>query len=198
MFALANYFACVSGVDDQVGRMMEFLKNSKLYDNTIFIFTSDHGNSLGTHNQITKTNFREESFGVPLIISWPAKLRHRKTDMLFSPTDFFPTLAGLAEFEIPQVQGKDLSEQILTGSGYQHKGTLYAYLPFFDNDSLISGYIGKSWGERGIRTKKYILVVNKLPGKSTEYYLSDLKNDQFQLKNVARGNILLVFIRPYI
>jgi uncharacterized sulfatase len=185
---LANYFACVSGVDAQVGRMIDFLKEEDLYNNTIFVFTSDHGNSIGAHNHVTKTNFREESFGVPLIITWPDKIQHKKTDLLFSPTDFFPTLAGMVGFEMPDVQGKDLSGQILNGAGYEHDGTLYAHLNYFDSDSLIAGYPGKAWGERGFRTKDYMLLVNKLPDKPTEYYLSDLKNDPWQQSNVALQN----------
>jgi arylsulfatase A-like enzyme len=185
---LANYFACVSGVDEQVGRMMDFLKEEDLYDNTIFIFTSDHGNCLGAHNHVTKSNFYEESFGVPLVISWPAKLKHRKTDLLFSPTDFFPTIGGLAGFEVPEVQGKNLSEQIISSKGYEHDGTLFAYLPYFNVDTLVSGYAGKAWGERGFRTKDYMLVVNKLPGEATAYHLTDLAADPFQMTNIALQN----------
>jgi len=189
---LADYFACVSGVDDQVGRMMDYLKEEGLFENTIFVFTSDHGNSVGTHNQITKSNFREESFGVPLIVSWPGKINHRQTDLLFTPTDFFPTLAGLAGFDIPEVQGKNLSDQILYEKGYMHEGTLFAYLPYFSVDTLVSGYPGKAWGERGYRTTEYMLLVNKLPEKGTEYYLSDIINDPYQLTNIASGNMDLV------
>jgi uncharacterized sulfatase len=190
--ALADYFACVSGIDDQVGRMMEFLKENKLFENTIFVFTSDHGNSVGTHNQITKSNFREESFGVPLIISWPEKIKHRQTDLLFSPVDFFPTLGGMAGFDVPEIQGEDLSEQILRGEGYEHDGALFAYMPYFNIDTLVDGYPGKSWGERGLRTKNFMLLVNKLPGKETEFYLSDLVNDPYQLHNLAQGRSELV------
>ena len=185
---LANYFACVSGVDVQVGRMMDFLKKEELYENTIFVFTSDHGNCLGAHNHVTKSNFFEESFGVPLIISWPGKISHRQTEMLFTPTDFFPTLAGLAGFDIPDVQGKNLSERILYDTGYEHEGTLFAYLPYFNSDTLISGFTGKAWGERGLRTKDYMLVINKLPGKNTDYHLTDLNRDPFQMHNIALQN----------
>jgi arylsulfatase A-like enzyme len=189
---LSSYFACVSGVDEQVGRMVDLLREEGEYDNTIFIFTSDHGNCLGAHNHITKSNFYEESFGIPLVVSWPEKISHRKTDILFSPTDFFPTIAGLAGFEIPEIQGEDLSQQLLTGKGYEHDGSLFAYLPYFSSDTLIGGHIGKAWGERGLRTKDHMLVVNKMPGKPTEYHLTDLHADPFQLSNIAGQNIQIV------
>ena len=172
--------------------MMDFLEEEGLTENTIFVFTSDHGNCLGAHNHVTKSNFWEESFGVPLIISWPDKIKHKRTDLLFTPTDFFPTLAGMAGFEIPEVQGMDLSGQILTGTGYEHDGTLFAYLSFFNIDSIIDGFPGRAWGERGFRTKDYMLLVNKLPGESTDYYLSNLKEDPFQLQNIALQNRDLV------
>jgi len=45
--------------------LMNYLEDYNLFENTIFVFTSDHGNCVGAHNQITKSNFREESFGIP-------------------------------------------------------------------------------------------------------------------------------------
>jgi N-acetylglucosamine-6-sulfatase len=185
---LANYFACVSGIDEQVGRILDLLKEQDLYENTIIVFTSDHGNCVGAHNHITKGNFYEESFGVPLIISWPEKIAHRRTELLFSPTDFFPTLAGLMDLDMPDVQGKDLSGQVISDTGYQHDATLYAYLSHARSDSLIDGFPGNAWGERGLRTKEYMLVVNKHPGQMTEYHLTDLATDPYQMNNVGPQN----------
>lgn len=182
---LADYFACVTGVDEQVGRIIKCLEEEGLRDNTILVFTSDHGNCLGAHNQVTKNVFWEESFNVPLIISWPGMIKEGRSDILFSPVDFFPTLAGMAGIGIPDLQGNDLSSRILTGEGYKPDGALYAFRSLSRTAASADGYPPEAWGERGLRTENYMLVVNKLPGKETEYFLSDLKNDPFQMKNIA-------------
>ncbi|TFH38807.1 MAG: DUF229 domain-containing protein, partial [Bacteroidia bacterium] len=102
---LADYFACVSGIDEQVGRIMKCLDEEGIRGNTILVFTSDHGNCLGAHNQVTKNVFWEEAFNVPLLVSWPGKIKPGSSDLLFTPVDFFPTLASLAGFEATGVQG---------------------------------------------------------------------------------------------
>ncbi|HUS85683.1 MAG TPA: sulfatase [Bacteroidales bacterium] len=185
---LADYFACVTGIDEQVGRIMECLVEQGLRKNTILVFTSDHGNCLGAHNHVTKNIFWEESFSVPLIISWPGKTGIGVSDILISPTDLFPTLAALAGIGSGDVQGMDLSQKIVTGEGKEPLGALYAYLTHSQADSLVGGFPGKAWGERGFRIKDYMLVVNKLPGEPTVYYLSDLKADPFQMRNIALQN----------
>jgi len=192
MRVLADYFACVTGVDEQVGRIMNCLEEEGIRENTILVFTSDHGNCLGSHNQVTKNVFWEEAFNVPLIISWPGKIKTGKTDLLFSPVDFFPTLASFAGLETGQVQGSDLSERILYGTGYKPDGALYAFRTLSKEDTMAGPFSPEAWGERGLRTKEYMLVVNKMPDRQTEYFLSDLKNDPYQLNNIALQNRQMV------
>lgn len=185
-----NYFACVSGVDDQFGRIINCLEQEQIEDNTLVIFTSDHGNCIGAHNHATKGVHWEESFSVPLIMGIPG-IQNDVCDVLISPVDFYPTISGLLgldEIFPAQVQGEDLSGAILNNNGQEPSSSIYAYLPYALADTLTHGYRGMAWGERGVRTKVHMLVVEKNPGSDTRFLLYDLKTDPYQLENIAQGN----------
>lgn len=114
---IRNYYACITGVDEQVGRIIETLKSNGLFENTIVVFTSDHGICMGAHNNAGKDIFYEESMRIPMIISWPAKIKPRKDDhLMIAFADLYPSLLSLMGFqkEIPEtVQTFDLSRHIL-------------------------------------------------------------------------------------
>ena len=107
----ACYYAHIELVDAQFGRIVEKLKQTGEYDNTIIIFTSDHGELLGDHGLIYKgCRFFESLVHVPLIISWPAKGIHGKlSTALVELVDLAPTILEAAGIEIPyNMQGKSL------------------------------------------------------------------------------------------
>jgi iduronate 2-sulfatase len=106
--AVAAYYACVSYLDAQVGKVLQALRDEGLEDNTIVIFTSDHGFHLGEHRFWMKVGLHEESARVPLIIKVPGKepgVCHSMTEML----DMYPTVAELAGIKYSEhLQGKSL------------------------------------------------------------------------------------------
>ncbi|MCA9193011.1 MAG: sulfatase [Planctomycetales bacterium] len=107
--ALGGYFAAVQFMDAQVGKVLAELASSKLADNTIVVFTSDHGYHLGEHDFWAKVSLHEESASVPLIISVPGKASG-VSDSLVELLDLFPTTLSLCGLPIPErLQGKDLS-----------------------------------------------------------------------------------------
>lgn len=110
--ALGSYYACVQFIDHQVGRIMQALRQSKLDDSTIVIFTSDHGYHLGEHDFWAKVSLREESAAVPLIICVPGQkpaVCHSLVELL----DLFPTTASLCGMKVPaRLQGLDASPLI--------------------------------------------------------------------------------------
>ena len=75
--SIRSYLACMTGVDHEVGRITRFLQQKKLSDNTIVVFLSDHGAGLGIKDIIEKNIYYEEAVAIPLIVSYPAKIRHR-------------------------------------------------------------------------------------------------------------------------
>lgn len=90
-----NYFAAVTGTDEQFGRILDALRQQQLEDNTIVVFTADHGEMMGSHNRMHKSVCYEESIGIPFIIRWPGKIPARRDNLLLSPADMMPSLLGL-------------------------------------------------------------------------------------------------------
>ena len=106
--ALGGYYASVRFVDAQVGKVLDALRESGLEEETIVIFTSDHGFHLGEHDFWAKVSLREESSAVPLIVCVPGA-RPAVCDSLVELVDLFPTTAGLCGLDVPgRLQGEDL------------------------------------------------------------------------------------------
>lgn len=110
--AVGGYYASVAYMDAQVGKVLDALQRAGLEEKTIVIFTSDHGYHLGEHDFWAKVSLRDESAGVPLIISVPGKkpgVCHSFTELL----DLYPTLSSLCGLEVPKrLQGKDISRML--------------------------------------------------------------------------------------
>lgn len=107
--AVGGYYASVSYMDAQVGIVMDALEKSGVKDETIVIFTSDHGYHLGEHDFWAKVSLRDESAGVPLIICVPGK-KPAICDSLVELIDLYPTVSALCDLPVPEnIQGRDLS-----------------------------------------------------------------------------------------
>lgn len=110
--AVGGYYASVSYMDAQVGKVLDALEAAKLNDKTIVIFTSDHGYHLGEHDFWAKVSLRDESAGVPLIISVPGKkaaVCHSLVELL----DLYPTLSSLCNLPAQsRLQGNDISAML--------------------------------------------------------------------------------------
>ncbi|MCB0062582.1 MAG: sulfatase-like hydrolase/transferase, partial [Caldilineaceae bacterium] len=118
----AAYYAMIKLIDDQLGRLLDLLDATGQRDNTVIIFMSDHGETLGDHGLIQKgCRFYEGLVRVPLICSWPGHFRTGlRSDALVELTDIAPTLMDLAGQPVPeQMQGESLLP-ILTGESTPH------------------------------------------------------------------------------
>ncbi len=126
--AMAGYYAAVAFMDAQVGKVMAALKKAGLEEKTIVIFTSDHGYHLGEHDFWAKVSLRDESAGVPLIISVPGKkpaVCHSFTELL----DLYPTVAKLCGLAVPaRLQGKDISP-MLDNPAYEVREAAFSVAP---------------------------------------------------------------------
>ena len=110
--AVGGYYASVAFMDAQVGKVLDKLDQQGLRDNTIVIFTSDHGYHLGEHDFWAKVSLRDESAGVPLIISVPGK-KPAVCDSLVELLDLYPTVSKLCGLPVEQrLQGKDISAML--------------------------------------------------------------------------------------
>lgn len=110
--AIGGYYASVAYMDAQVGKVMTALRESGKVDNTIVVFTSDHGYHLGEHDFWAKVSLRDESSQVPLIIKVPGKAPG-VCNSLVEMLDLYPTIGNLCGINVPEhVQGKDISKML--------------------------------------------------------------------------------------
>ena len=194
--AALGYFSAVTGVDDQFGRILDTLDRLNLADNTIVVFTSDHGDMMGSHALMGKQQPYEESVNTPFLIRWPRRIKANSTDdLLLSTPDLMPTLLGLMNLhpKIPeQVQGADYSPIFL---GLNDGAQRPAYAPYLDGAG--------TEGRRGVRTHTHTLTLAKpaaakpaKPGKAGKpakpaypaVTLYDNRADPYQLRNIAAEN----------
>lgn len=175
---IKNYYAAISGVDEQFGRILQVLEEQGLTENTIVVFTSDHGDCIGTHKIHTKNNPYEESMRVPLLIRFSEKLKARHDDLLISTPDIYPTLLGLMGFEskIPkEVDGKNFAQYLFTGEGEKPHSQWYMKVKNGDIEN----------GTRGVRTSRYTYVITQNGKKAENILLFDRQKDPYQLNNLA-------------
>ena len=92
---IANYWGLVTQVDRSVGAILDSLENLGLADNTIVIFTSDHGDMMGAHRLLAKTVMYEESVKIPWLMRFPHKLKQQVIENRVSHIDRVPTLLDL-------------------------------------------------------------------------------------------------------
>ena len=183
---IRDYYANITGVDEQVGRLIQSLKEQGVYDNTIIVFTSDHGNLIGMHNQVSKSIYYEGSVGIPMIISWKDQLKPRYDDkLLIGLGDLYPTLLSLMGYkdQIPNtVETNDLSKAIVS-----EKGLYPEYQPYYSINPK-----SPEQGYRGLRDKRYTFVADLKTPNKIAYLLFDREKDPNQLHNIASEETKLV------
>lgn len=174
------YYANITGVDEQIGRIIDGLKSRGALDNTVVIITADHGNCLGKHDEVSKNNIYEESLNIPFIVYWKGKIMPGIDDkFLGSIVDVCPTLldlVGLKNQTPKDMDGKSFAPYLL------HKtGPMPAEQFILGN--IISNKVDGNTGFRGIRTAQYTFAYQR-KGKKLEGFLFDLKNDPFEMNNL--------------
>lgn len=106
---LANYYAMITHLDSEVGRIRETLEKRGLSKNTVVIFTSDHGLAIGSHGLLGKQNLYDHSMRPPLLMTGPGVPTGKKSPALVYLFDLFPTAAELCAVKLPDgVEGKSL------------------------------------------------------------------------------------------
>jgi arylsulfatase A-like enzyme len=169
--AVRGYYASVSFVDAQVGRVMEELDRLHLRDDTIVVFTSDHGFHLGEHSMWQKMSLMEESARVPLIISAPGRKRGERCTRIVELLDLFPTLTALAGLQAPEfVQGKNIAALLDDPQA-----------AIGDNEALIDNTAGFC-----LRTDQWAyMFYSDFKTKKTSAMLYDMEKDSGQYDNLS-------------
>ena len=173
---IAEYYGMVTALDDQVGRLMAKLDELGLRENTIVLYSSDHGDMLGSQGERLKRKPWEESIHVPGFLRWPGKVRpNTRSDVFFTHVDFAPTLLGMAGVPLPKaMQGRDLSGPIVQRKGRGPDSAFFQIFGPFAGDGTHGGW-------RGVRTAThmYARYVDR------PWVLYDLQKDPFQQTNLA-------------
>jgi arylsulfatase A-like enzyme len=172
------YFANVSAVDHFIGKVLNHLDESGLTDNTIIVFSSDHGEMLGSHGKQGKNVPEIEAFNIPFIIKWGDRLQHRIEDLILSVPDIMPTLLGLAGIvdKIPdEVQGKNYAAILADPATAPTEKPASAL--FINMKS------------RGIYTGDQMFVVRESEGTFAEAYGYKHINDPYQLNKIPYEKI---------
>jgi arylsulfatase A-like enzyme len=122
---LRDYYAVITSLDEQIGRIIEALRETGEYDNTIVIFSSDQGLAIGSHGLMGKQNLYEHSMGVPLIFCGPGIPKGKSTDAFAYLFDVYPTVCDLVGAEVPEsLEGESLAS-IIRGTGGKARDTIF-------------------------------------------------------------------------
>ncbi|MBQ8371337.1 MAG: sulfatase [Clostridia bacterium] len=159
------YFSHVSGIDRCVGRLLDALRESGDEKNTIVVYTSDHGEMMGSHGLMAKNVPYEEATAIPFLIRYPGVLRHRTEPMLITAPDIMPTVLSLADVKCPDgIEGEDYSRLLMNGEGERPRSALFVQQK-----------------RKGVRTSKYLMTVTyKNEEDFGEPMLFDLQADPYQ------------------
>ncbi len=173
---LQDYLACVQSVDDNVGRLLDFLDSAGLSRNTVVIYTSDQGFFLGDHGLYDKRFMYEESIKMPFLVRWPGVIKVGTTeDRLAINADFAPTFLELAGQRVPaEVQGRSLVP-LLKGEATPGWRQSFYYRYYHDPGDH------NTRAHYGVRTTTHKLMYF---WKKDQWELYDLVKDPEELRNV--------------
>ena len=174
---MQDYLATISSVDDNVGRVLDYLEETGLDDNTIVVYTSDQGFYLGEHGWFDKRFIYDESFKTPLMVKWPNKIKPGITnDEMVQNLDFAQTFLEAAMIDVPDdMQGESLMPLLLSENDKWTREEVYYH--YYEYPSV---HMAKR--HYGIVTKEFKLV--RFYYDVDEWELYDRLNDPNEMNNV--------------
>ena len=176
---IAGYYAHIAALDECLNDLLTAIEESGIAENTLFVFTSDHGDMLYSHGQVKKQKPWDESIKVPFLLRFPKKFGNTKkiVEAPVNTPDILPTLLGLSEIEIPEtVEGTDYSKIISGEEKPQHESVLIQCPVPFHQWNYSQG--GREY--RGVRSERFTYV-RDLNGP---WLLYDNVLDPFQMNNL--------------
>lgn len=168
-----HFYAMVTGVDMAIGEVINYIKQRGELDDTLIIFSSDHGDMCGDHNSCNKhSSFYDEIMHLPLILHWPNGFgtRARRIPAMVEMVDILPTILGLCGITAPQVMsGNDYSNELLNGADIKGRENVMAF--HYPNTIML-------------RNKKYKYIRYS----EDEEVLYDLEDDPGETTNCAQNS----------
>lgn len=178
---IKDYLACIRSVDDNIGRVLDYLDQAGLAENTIVVYTSDQGFYLGDHGWYDKRFMYEHSLRMPFVIRYPKEIQQGQanTDILMN-IDFAPTLLDLAGITPAEnLQGRSFKQNLFGETPADWRSAMYYHYyeyPFWHHVQP----------HYGIRNERYKLIHFYYDRDIWEFY--DLKNDPNELNNLIQNN----------
>ncbi|MGJ8682732.1 sulfatase-like hydrolase/transferase [Paraglaciecola sp.] len=167
---IQSYYAMVTQIDIEVGRILNALERAGQADNTLILFASDNGIAIGQHGLMGKQNLYEHSIKVPLLVSGPG-IKKGKTNMPVYISDLFPTLSELLDLPIPSTVTTESFANRLTSTDESNarKHSIHMYKTY----------------QRAIRTEQFKYITYNIDGVIREQ-LFDLKNDPLETQDLIK------------
>jgi arylsulfatase A-like enzyme len=174
---MQDYLSCVKSLDDNVARLLEYLDQNGLAENTMVVYTSDQGFYMGEHGWFDKRFMYEESFRTPLLIRMPPAYKaHGKVSRLVQNIDYAPTFLELAGLPVPSdIQGESLFPLLKGESPKNWRKALYYHYYEFPGEHAVRRHYG-------IRTERYKLI--HFYNDCDKWELFDLKKDPGEMRNL--------------
>jgi arylsulfatase A-like enzyme len=181
-----DYLGCVISLDRNIGRLLNYLDEQKLSENTVVIYASDQGFYLGEHGWFDKRFMYEESEHMPFLMRYPKLIKPgTRVSELLMGIDFAPTFLDLAGAEIPtDIQGKSILPLLRKKRSKDWRQQVYYHYYEKAEHNVMKHF--------GIRTKRYKLI--RFYGEGDFWELFDLQNDPQEMRNVYAnpGNQALI------
>lgn len=178
---MRDYLACVAGVDENIGRLLAYLKDHGLEENTVVMYSSDQGFYLGEHGWFDKRFMYEESFRAPLLARWPGVIKPGSVNTdLVQNIDFAETFLEIGQTPVPDdMQGKSLVPLMKGETPADWRKSLYYHYYEYPGIHSVRRH-------EGVATDRYKLIRfygTDIPGG--EYWeFFDLKTDPSEMKSV--------------
>jgi arylsulfatase A-like enzyme len=166
---LADYYAMVSAVDHEIGRVLDAVDASADASNTYILFAGDNGLALGQHGLMGKQNLYDHSLRVPMIVAGPGVPQNARQSALCYIMDLAPTILDLAGLGVPPEMEARSLKGFCTGQSQEWRSHVFAAYRNF---------------QRGVRTERWKLIEYNVNGQRTTQ-LFDLKRDPWEQKNLA-------------
>lgn len=172
-----NYYRTILSVDENVGRVLDFLDTNDLAKDTVVLFSSDNGFFLGEHGLYDKRLMYEPSIRVPMLVRYPARIKpHVNSTHLVISNDVAPTILSLAGVPVPAtMQGRSFLPLLDQETPAWRDAFLYEFFEFPDADHCVRK-------NRGVRTDRWKLI--HFWEEPQEWELYDLANDRDETKNL--------------
>ena len=170
---IAEYFAMITHLDFEIGRLLDALKESGEEDNTIIVFTGDNGLAVGQHGWLGKEDIYEHGVRIPLIMAGPGIAKNERNDAYVYLYDIFPTLCDKVGIDVPSsVDGKSFAKLLDGEHGNRFRDELYLIFDEF---------------VRGVKDESYKLIEYRNGDKDEDKwtFLYNIKNDPWETKNLA-------------